>query len=201
VYPVNGEAYSEETLSIMIDATRQYIETPGVRDSIVAKCYQEIGLLVTGTPYCQRAEVHLTHQEVVALAAAIRRWQLEDEHSQDKSMSGMSQQGDGDLTFDLAIARYKQGRCPGCGKGVGEPRGLEYRRRLEDLYCHTCKRPCPVKMDARVLRGELALSEPPEGDISSFPMSGISLPRRAGSESTIAVLGKRLSNFFKMKMA
>jgi hypothetical protein len=198
---MNGKGYSEEILSIMIDAALQYIELPGVRDSIVAKCHQEIGLLVTDASYCDRAEIHLTHQGVMTLAAPIRRWRLEEERSRDKSTRGMSQQGDGDLTFDLAIARYKRGKCPGCGKGVGEPKGLEYRRRLEDLYCHTCKRPWPVEMDARILRGQLALSEPPEGDISSFPMLGISLPQKAGSESTIAVLRKRLSNFLKMKIS
>ena len=43
------------------------------------------------------------------------------------------------LTLDLAIARYKQGRCPCCGKGRGDHRGLEYRPRPNDLFCHTCK--------------------------------------------------------------
>lgn len=63
------------------------------------------------------------------------------------------------IALDEAVERYKQGRCPCCGKGVGDPRGLEFRSRLSDLYCHTCRRSWPVELNIEALRDELALSE------------------------------------------
>jgi hypothetical protein len=60
---------------------------------------------------------------------------------------------------DLAIAWYKQGKCPGCGKSQGESRGLEYRVKSRDLYCHTCKRRWPVEIDPTALRDELLPSQ------------------------------------------
>ncbi len=68
----------------------------------------------------------------------------------------------GDLVLEVALTRYRQGQCPGCGKGLGEPRGLERRTRPDDLYCHTCKRPWPLQMEAVVLREELASRQPAE---------------------------------------
>ena len=74
----------------------------------------------------------------------------------------MSQGENGDLPFEIALTRYRQGQCPTCGKGLGEPRGLERRRRPSDLYCHTCKRSWPLQMEAVVLREEFSLRQPPE---------------------------------------
>lgn len=62
------------------------------------------------------------------------------------------------LTLDLAIERYKQGKCPCCGKSRGETKGLEYRARSNDLYCHTCKRRWPVEFDLAELQRELRIS-------------------------------------------
>ena len=62
----------------------------------------------------------------------------------------------GELSLEAAIARFKRGQCPSCGKGLGEPRGLEYRPRFEDVYCHTCKRPWPSQMDVAYLEGQVA---------------------------------------------
>ncbi len=70
---MNGKTYSETALSIMIDAATQYIEAPNLRDSIISKCHQEIGLLVVGAPPWQRAAINLNPEEVKALASAIHR--------------------------------------------------------------------------------------------------------------------------------
>ena len=64
----------------------------------------------------------------------------------------------GPLTLDLALDRFKQGKCPCCGKSRGEAKGLEYRTRSNDLYCHTCKRRWPVELDLTDLQRELQIS-------------------------------------------
>ncbi len=74
----------------------------------------------------------------------------------------------GPLTLDLALARYKQGKCPCCGKSRGEIKGLEYRTRSNDLYCHTCKRRWPVEMDLADLQREL------QSSLQSVPDSRLS---------------------------
>jgi len=76
----------------------------------------------------------------------------------------MSQVGD-PTQIDIAVERYKQGKCPGCGKGAGEPRGLEYRSRTKDLYCHTCRKSWPIELDRRVLWDELHVLETQKSDV------------------------------------
>ena len=78
--------------------------------------------------------------------------------------------------IDIAIAWYKQGRCPCCGKSLGEPRGLEYRVRLWDLYCHACRRCWPIEVDLTALRDELSFLESAQADIPSAPASRDSIP-------------------------
>ena len=70
----------------------------------------------------------------------------------------MSEIAGGPLTFELASERYRQGKCPGCGKARGEPRGLEYRPKANDLYCHTCKKQWPLELDLSDLRREISLA-------------------------------------------
>jgi len=65
------------------------------------------------------------------------------------------------VTLDLALARYKQGKCPCCGKSTGETKGLEYRARSKDLYCHTCKRRWPAEMDLVDLQLEFQIPNQP----------------------------------------
>ena len=60
------------------------------------------------------------------------------------------------LSLEMAVVRFKRGQCPGCGKGLGESRGLEYRPRFEDIYCHTCKRAWPSQMDVDYLEDQVA---------------------------------------------
>ena len=87
----------------------------------------------------------------------------------------MSGEGGKSHGLDFALARYKQGKCPCCGKGSGDPRGLEYRSGPNDLYCHTCKRRWPMEMDLAELRRELPVSfsvepdKPPAGVLESSP--------------------------------
>ena len=70
----------------MIDAAHQYIDADGLRDSIIAKCYQELGLIVVGAPVHQRANIKLTGQEVLAMRKAIHQWRREKKQSKDKSV-------------------------------------------------------------------------------------------------------------------
>ena len=50
-----------------------------------------------------------------------------------------------------AISWYKQGRCPSCGKKFGDPRGLEYRKRTRDLFCHACRKVWPMEIEPTIL--------------------------------------------------
>ena len=83
-------------------------------------------------------------------------------------------QGEEKVAFEEALERFKRGRCPCCGKGIGEPRGLEFRSRLSDLYCHTCRRNWSVELNIEDLREEFALSEviPPNVSTDSIPEDG-----------------------------
>ncbi len=83
---MNGKDYSEGSLSKMIDAAHYYIYDHGLRDSIIAKCYQEIGLIVAGAPVHQRSDIYLTGEEDLAMRQAILRWLREREQSKDKSV-------------------------------------------------------------------------------------------------------------------
>jgi len=83
---MNGKGYSEGSLSMMIDAANQYIDAPGTRDNIIAKCHQELGLVVAGAPVYQRAAITLTNHEVLAMRQAIHRWRRAKKRSRDQSV-------------------------------------------------------------------------------------------------------------------
>ena len=102
----------------------------------------------------------------------------------------MSRVNDTYLALEIALARYRHGKCPCCGKGLGELKGLEYRRKSGDIYCHTCRRPWPPEMDADALRVELALSEFLVADV-------LSLPAHDEEPSPLPGVVRRLSNFVK----
>ena len=68
----------------MIDVAHQHIDAAGIRDSIIAKCYHELGLIVAGAPVHQRAHITLTDQEAEAMRKAIHRWHREKKQSRDK---------------------------------------------------------------------------------------------------------------------
>jgi hypothetical protein len=82
---MNGKHYSEGSLSSLIDAAYQYIDAANVRESIIAKCYQELGMIVAGAPVHQRANITLTNQEAEAMRKAIQRWRLEKKRSRNES--------------------------------------------------------------------------------------------------------------------
>jgi hypothetical protein len=106
----------------------------------------------------------------------------------------MSHEKDSPVTFELALARYKQGKCPCCGKGVGEPRGLENRSKFGDIYCHTCRRSWSIEMDPEDLRVELSPLESLDANTVSI------LPDTEGESGPSykpAGLTKRLGNFLK----
>ena len=50
---MDGKGYSEGSLTKMIDAAHQYIDATSMRDSIITKCYQELGMIVAGAPVHQ----------------------------------------------------------------------------------------------------------------------------------------------------
>ena len=79
----------------------------------------------------------------------------------------MSEVAGGPPTLDLALERYKPGKCPCCGKSEGDPKGLEYRTRSNDLYCHNCRSAKSMAMDLADLQRELSLSLPSIPD--TFP--------------------------------
>ena len=70
----------------MIGAAFRYIYAHGLRDSIIAKCHQEIGLMVAGAPVHQRSDICLTGEEDLAIRQAILRWLQEREQSKHKSV-------------------------------------------------------------------------------------------------------------------
>ena len=74
---MNGRAYSEQYLSMVINAAHQFIQVPDVQREIISKCHQEIGLIVVGSPPHQRAAIKLTHAESEAILHAVRSWHLD----------------------------------------------------------------------------------------------------------------------------
>ena len=96
----------------------------------------------------------------------------------------MSQGEERVIALDEAMERYKQGRCPSCGKGVGESKGLEFRTRLTDLYCHTCRRNWPVELNIEALRDELALPESTHPKVSPLSIPDLPLPQEDSPRAT-----------------
>ncbi len=96
--------------------------------------------------------------------------------------------------FENAVSRYKQGKCPGCGKSQGDPKGLEYREKSQDLFCHGCKRRWPIEVDLAALRDDLSVLEPIQADIPSSPVPD--LPTQPGP-SGLRLFGlRRLGSLF-----
>ena len=50
------------------------------------------------------------------------------------------------------INHYRQHGCLFCQKTFEDSRGLEYRQRSDDTYCHTCQRILPPEMSVEELR-------------------------------------------------
>ncbi len=98
------------------------------------------------------------------------------------------------IALDEAVERYKQGRCPCCGKGVGDPRGLEFRSRLSDLFCHTCRRSWPVELNIEALRDELALLESILTDLPPVSVPESSIPQEESPKVTVV---GRFGTFFQ----
>ena len=82
---MNGKVYSEGTLSSLIDAVRQYVDAIPLRQSIIAKCHQELGLIVASAPVNQQEGITLTDQEAEAMRKAIQRWRRDKKQSRAKT--------------------------------------------------------------------------------------------------------------------
>ena len=74
-----------------------------------------------------------------------------------------------DSVYILAVERFKQGNCPCCGKGFGQPRGLEYRKGPDNIYCHSCKETWPMELDVEALRAKLAQWESSAPNVDYVP--------------------------------
>ena len=106
--------------------------------------------------------------------------------------------------YALAIERFKQGNCPGCGRGFGQRRGLEYRKGPDDIYCHSCKETWPLELDVESLRSRLALRESFAPDVDHIPadyasgdcVPGDYVPSETMSADRLGVVA-RLSRFFQ----
>ena len=103
----------------------------------------------------------------------------------------MTDDGDAELRYLDAIERYRQGRCPVCNKGLGDARGLEYRRQPPDIYCHTCKKAWPAEIDPADLRDEIRklLFEAAETSCSHSPE--VEAPQMPIARTQVAVNGVR----------
>lgn len=99
--------------------------------------------------------------------------------------------------FETAVSRYKQGRCPGCGKSQGDPKGLEYREKSQDLFCHGCKKRWPIEVDLAALRDDLSLLEPIQADIPSLPGPDLPLQPETSGQRLFGLrrLGRLLRRF------
>ncbi len=84
-------------------------------------------------------------------------------------------------TLDIGIERFKQGKCPCCGKSKGAPKGLEYRSKPNDLFCHTCKRRWPIELNLDDLRSELSLAIASESDARQSEVVDL-VPQRRTAE-------------------
>ncbi len=82
---MNGKHHSEGSLSSLIDAAYHYVDATSVREGIIAKCFQELGLIVAGAPVHQRANITLTDQEAEAMRKAIHQWRQEEKQSRAKA--------------------------------------------------------------------------------------------------------------------
>ncbi len=81
---MNGKDYSEGSLSKIIDVAHQYIDSTGIRDSIIGKCHLELGLIVAGAPVHQRKGITLTPQEAAEMRKAILQWRNDMKQSEEK---------------------------------------------------------------------------------------------------------------------
>ena len=76
----------------------------------------------------------------------------------------MPEEFSGPPWLDLGLDRFKHGKFPCCRKSQRESKGLEYRPRSNDLFCHTCKRRWPIELDLADSQREFSLSRPPVPD-------------------------------------
>lgn len=121
----------------------------------VLKHLQSLTKGVTFSKPLSLHRIHLTHLVCRLIVRAFHRvtW-LGDQMIWEDPTQSVGEP----LTLDLALDRYKQGKCPCCGKSRGETKGLEYRTRSNDLYCHTCKKRWPVELNLGDLQRELQIS-------------------------------------------
>ena len=108
----------------------------------------------------------------------------------------MSNEGDCEIVFSRAVARYRKGRCPGCGKGIGDAKGLEYRTHSGDIYCHTCKKAWSAEIDPAELHEALRQFIPNGAELPNrnpeLPSPQLPITRRRLALSGARTLIKRI---------
>ena len=72
---MSEKVYTEKILATLIEIANQYVDELDIRKGIVSKCYQEIGMLITGAP--GKHDIKMNNQESMALKTALRRRQKE----------------------------------------------------------------------------------------------------------------------------
>ena len=107
----------------------------------------------------------------------------------------MTNDQDSELRYLNAIARFRQGRCPGCGRGVGDAKGLERRGRSRDIYCHTCKKAWPVEIDRLNLRDEFRQPSAKETVTFGLDRPDVEAPQIGIARNRVA--GSAIRRFFK----
>ena len=91
---MNGKVYSEQRLRLIIEITTKYMDAPDLRDSIVSKCHQEIGLLLVGAPE-QARTIKLTEIETKAINAVVRKWRREKHQLKSRASDDSAEVGRG----------------------------------------------------------------------------------------------------------
>ena len=76
---MSDKVYSEMILGMLIDIARRYADEPDARNGIVARCYQEMGILVTGEP--AKSTLNMNMKELTALKTALWLWRKEKHDS------------------------------------------------------------------------------------------------------------------------
>ncbi len=72
---MSEKIYTEKILAMLIETANQYVGEPDIKRGIVSKCYQEIGMLITGAP--GKNTLDMDNRESLALKTALRLRQKE----------------------------------------------------------------------------------------------------------------------------
>jgi hypothetical protein len=89
-------------------------------------------------------------------------------------------------TYEAALERFLRSECPLCGRGKGDPKGIEERKNMADIYCHTCRRSwtTPVVLN---LKHELR-----RNGVSGAPVEDLTEPFQPLAQTATPSLAQRI---------